>query len=312
MHIVPDKEQGLRLDMFLAARFDNLSRARIKNLIEKGLAEVEGARVKPGQRLKAGQKVSLTVPPPEPTELIPEKIDFGIIYQDSDIVVINKPAGLVVHPAAGHRTGTLVNGLLEACPDIVGVGGEARPGIVHRLDKDTSGVMVAAKTETAHRNLVDSFKAGAVRKTYLAICRGRPRADRGEIKTSIGRHPVRRKEMSVRSPHGRPAETHWEVLERFRMGASWLKVRILTGRTHQIRVHLASIGHPILGDSVYGVTMNAMRVDKAGGGDPVTRQMLHAWRLGLIHPGTGREMKFEAPIPADMDGVLVVFRGRES
>lgn len=293
------------MDQFLAAQAPDMSRSRLKTLIDSGLVELDGAKVKAGQRLRPGQTVTLVVPAIRPSDLAPDPgVMFDILYQDEDIVVIDKPPGLVVHPAAGHAEGTLVHGLLAACPDLVGVGGEGRPGIVHRLDKDTSGVMVAAKTDRAHRALVEQFKQGAIRKTYFALCRSWPREDRGEIDAPIGRHPVRRKEMSTRSRTGRAALTRWEVLRRFGVGISLVQLNILTGRTHQIRVHMASIGCPVLGDPVYGVGLSALKK----GGDQlkglVGRQMLHAKQLGLIHPIHGAEMVFVAPIPTDMAQVL--------
>ena len=220
--------------------------------------------------------------------------------------MVDKPAGLVVHPAAGHASGTLVHGLLAACPDMEGIGGEGRPGIVHRLDKDTSGVMVAAKTSEALRKLVDDFKNGRVSKTYLALCLGWPDRDRGEIDLPIGRHPVRRKEMSTRSNRGRPARTAYQVLARYGLGIGFLSVRIFTGRTHQIRVHLASQGFPVLGDPVYGRGPAALK----NGGGPlkklVRRQLLHSHRLSLKHPVTGRSLECEAPRPTDMARVLEI------
>ena len=230
---------------------------------------------------------------------------FEILYQDADIIVINKPPGLVVHPAAGHAEGTLVHGLLAVVEDLPGVGGEIRPGIVHRLDKDTSGVMVAAKTDAAHQALTAAFKGRGVDKAYLAICRGGPTKDRGIIDAPIGRHPIRRKEMSTRSKSGRTARTGYEVLDRFKMGACLVRLTLYTGRTHQIRVHLASLGCPVLGDPLYG------RAGPGGLKDPegrirslVNRQMLHSHKLGFAHPVSGERVDFEAPCPEDMVLVL--------
>lgn len=302
---VPASDEGERLDRFLAAQAAELSRSRVKNLIDQGLARVEGVEARPSQRLRAGQTVILIVPPVSPPDLEPDpEVIFDILYQDRDIIVVDKPPGLVVHPAAGHYSGTLVHGLLAACPDLAGIGGQARPGIVHRLDKDTSGVMVAAKTEQAHHALVQAFKSGGVKKTYAAVCRGWPSAGKGEINAPIGRHPSRRKEMSTRSRSSRSALTTWEVLRRFGLGASFLRLNIMTGRTHQIRVHLASIGCPVLGDKVYGVGLKALK--KSGGPlkGLVKRQMLHARRLGLVHPVRNEFMVFEAPLPPDMTLVL--------
>jgi len=310
--VVPPSAGGQRLDVFLVDQMPEVSRSRIKGLIDQGLAEVEGVRAKAGQRLKFGQNVTLIVPPVKPLELLPDsEVRFEILFQDKDLIVINKPPGLVVHPAAGHQSGTLVHGLLAVCPDLLEVGGRIRPGIVHRLDKDTSGVMVAAKNDQAHRALVDQFKGGAVQKVYLALCRGWPPVDRGEVDAPIGRHPIRRKEMSTRARLGRPALTRWEVLRRFRLGVSLVKLHLLTGRTHQIRVHLASIGFPVLGDFVYGVSAAGL---KDGGGplkEFIKRQMLHSRRLGLLHPQTGRKMVFEAPLPADMVSALEILEKNE-
>lgn len=265
---------------------------------------MDGNIVKAGQRLKPGQTISLTVPDPVPVELIPEpEVKFGIIYQDRDLIVVNKPPGLVVHPAAGHRHGTLVQGLLAACPDLAGIGGELRPGIVHRLDKDTSGVMVAAKTARAHQALVDQFKNRRIEKHYLGLCLGRPGLKQGRIDAPIGRHPSRRKEMSTKARSSKPALTEWNVLRLFHPGLSLLQLKILTGRTHQIRVHLASIGCPILGDRVYGRGLGQLRKhgDLKG---LVHRHMLHARTITFIHPSSGEEMMFEAELAKDMELVL--------
>ena len=307
---VPDEGAGERLDRFLASRAGELSRARIKGLIDRGLCRVDDKAAKAAQRLKAGQRVDLTVPETADPDLTPDAtVVFTILYEDADIVVVDKPAGLVVHPAAGHGAGTLVHGLLAACPDLSGVGGEARPGIVHRLDKDTSGVLIAAKTDRAHRVLADGFKNRAFDKTYLAVCVGRPEKNQGEIDAPIGRHPIRRKEMSIRSESGRRALTRYEVIETFPAGASYLRVHLLTGRTHQIRVHLASIGCPILGDPVYGKGAAGLKGHLGPMKHLVRRQQLHAHRLGLPHPVTNERMEFVAPVPADMVGVLAALAG---
>jgi 23S rRNA pseudouridine1911/1915/1917 synthase len=293
------EDHGERLDRRLAALWPDLSRARIKSLIEEGYCTVEGRRPKVGQKVQAGQLVVLTIPPTAPTDLFPDpEVVFSIIYQDADLIAIDKPPGLVVHPAVGHGTGTLVHGLLAACPDLTGIGGETRPGIVHRLDKDTSGVMVAAKNEKAHRALVEAFKERGVGKTYLAICRGRRPSPKGEVDLPIGRHPVHRKEMSTRSRAGRSALTRYELLRWYKEGVGFLKVQIFTGRTHQIRVHLAAIGCPVLGDPVYGKGAAGRLKGLAA------RQMLHSQRLTLDHPTSGERMIFEAPLPEDMARVL--------
>jgi 23S rRNA pseudouridine1911/1915/1917 synthase len=304
-HAVPAQGHGQRLDRFLTDLPLGLSRSQLKRLIDDGFVEVEGRPAKAGLKLKEGWSLVVTVPDPEPTRLVPEAgVRFAILYQDAELIVVDKPAGLVVHPAAGHRTGTLVHGLLAACTDLAGIGGEVRPGIVHRLDKDTSGVMIVAKTDRAHQDLAAQFKAGRVLKLYLGLCRGRTGLDQGVIEASIGRHPVWRKQMSTRSRSGRPAITRYEVLRRFDLGVSLLRLRLLTGRTHQIRVHLASIGCPILGDPVYGVGLGGL---KDGGRllrGLVARQMLHAQTIGFCHPVTREEMSFTSPLPEDMTRVL--------
>ncbi|MEW6261938.1 MAG: RluA family pseudouridine synthase [Thermodesulfobacteriota bacterium] len=309
--VVTEAEQDRRLDLFLAGRAADLSRARIQVLIQQGLILVDGQAVKASRRLKSGQTVRLIVPAPVTSQLIPEpEVDFDLLYQDADLVVIDKPAGLVVHPATGHRTGTLVHGLLAACPDLKGVGGELRPGLVHRLDKDTSGVMVVAKSEPALKGLVADFKSRGVQKNYLALCLGRPRLDRGQIDAPIGRHPLRRQEMSVRSRRGREALTKYEVLRQYEVGVSLLRLELLTGRTHQIRVHLASIGHPVLGDKVYGRGLAGLNRALAWRG-LVKRQMLHAQRLGFDHPITRIRLEFTAPLPGDMNEVIEVLDKQE-
>jgi len=301
---IPASSHGERLDRFLARRNPDLSRSRLKRLIDQGHVQVNKTPAKPSLNLKEGQLVSLIVPDASPSRLAPEPdIYFDILYQDRELIVVNKPAGLVVHPAAGHQTGTLVQGLLAVCPDLTGIGGENRPGIVHRLDKDTSGVMVVAKTDKAHHALAEQFKKGRIIKYYLALCRGWPRSNQGQIDTPIGRHPVRRKRMSARSPSGRPALTRFDVVRRFGQGVSLLRLNILTGRTHQIRVHLASIGCPILGDRVYGVGLGWLQKNKMLKG-LVTRQMLHAERITFIHPAVSQEMTFEAALPEDISRVL--------
>jgi 23S rRNA pseudouridine1911/1915/1917 synthase len=297
---VPSEGQGERLDRYLALSAPGLTRARIKTLIDEGGARVDGAEAKASRKLKAGQQVTLEVPDPAPLDLVPDPgVQFRILYQDPHLVVIDKPAGLVVHPAAGHATGTLVQGLLAACPDLEGVGGVIRPGIVHRLDKDTSGVMVAAKTDAAHQALVVAFKERRIQKIYLALCQGRPPRIRGEIDAPIGRHPARRKEMSVHSRSGRPALTGYEMLAELGLGVTVMRLTLGTGRTHQIRVHLAFLGCPVVGDSVYGRGLGPLK-HRTDLKPYLGRQMLHAFRLGFDHPVTGAPLLFEAPIPEDM------------
>jgi 23S rRNA pseudouridine1911/1915/1917 synthase len=291
---VPPEGAGRRLDAWLAAQHLELSRARIQDLIRSGHITVNGHPAKASLGLAAGMLVSLEIPPPTDSELQPEAIPINVLYEDGDLLVLNKPAGLVVHPAAGHASGTLVNALLAHCPALPGINGEKRPGIVHRLDRDTSGVMVVAKTELAMRALVDAFKARTVRKEYAALVWGVPAPASGRVETLIGRSARDRKKMSATPPRGRPAITLYETLEAF-ADAAWLRVRIETGRTHQIRVHMAWLGHPVIGDVEYG----RQRATRLAVPLPA-RQMLHAERLTLVHPRTGQSLTFTAPLPEDM------------
>jgi 23S rRNA pseudouridine1911/1915/1917 synthase len=279
------QEAGVRLDQYLAAQRPDLSRVRLQALIRSGHITVDGNTVRPAHRLKRGETIAITEPPPVPSEVMPEAIPLDILHEDADLIVLNKPAGLVVHPAAGHRGGTLVNALLHHCEALSGIGGVERPGIVHRLDKDTSGCLVVALNDAAHHSLVRQFAGRTVEKIYLALVAGKVRSQGGEIDAAIARHPVHRQKMAV-VERGRPARTGWRMLREIEGGAL-IECRLHTGRTHQIRVHLKHIGLPLLGDEVYG---------KAAG---YPRQMLHAWRLAFDHPRTGARIKFESPIPAD-------------
>jgi 23S rRNA pseudouridine1911/1915/1917 synthase len=287
---------GIRLDVFIAERLPGCSRSSAALLITTERFTVNGRARKPSYRLKADDVVSGRLPAPQPCGFQPEPIALSILHEDADIIVIDKPAGLVIHPAPGHRSGTLVNALLYHCPDLTGIGAELRPGIVHRLDKDTSGTLVVAKTAAALEHLAGQFKRRTVRKDYLALVYGEMPAASGTVRLPIGRHPVDRKRMSTVSRRGRDAETEWRVL-RVLCGASLLEVGLRTGRTHQIRVHCAAIGHPILGDPVYGRGRGG---ERRGPG----RQMLHALRLELDHPRTGERMRFESPLPEDMREVI--------
>ena len=296
-HRVTRELAGRRLDALLAQLEPALSRAQAQRLIERGLVTVEGRASKPSHRVREGERIEARVPAPESAELEPEAIPLRVVYEDADLIVIDKPAGLVVHPAPGHAHGTLVHALLHHCPDLAGVGGVARPGIVHRLDKGTSGLLVAAKHDLAHRSLAAQFKAHSIDREYRALVRGAPRADEGCVRAPIGRHPVDRKRFSTRARIGRAAVTHWSV-ER-RLGAhTLLRVRLETGRTHQIRVHLASVGLPIAGDPVYGAS-------RRGNTPPgLERPALHAALLGFDHPRSGERMRFESPLPEDLERVL--------
>ena len=276
-----------RLDAYLARVEPSLSRSRIKSLIEGGHVLVEGTTCKPSRRLRPGERLTLTVPPPQPIELKPESIPVHVVYQDSHLLVLDKPAGLSVHPGPGHPAHTLVNALLALIPDLPGIGGYLRPGIVHRLDKDTSGLMVVAKTESAHIHLSRQLKDRAMAKGYLALTQGRIPTSEGTIDAPLGRHPVHRKRIAVVTS-GRTARTDYRVLQHF-SDATYLDVTLHTGRTHQIRVHMAHLGHPLVGDAVYGHNHPLLQ-----------RHFLHAHKLAFTHPATGEWVGFTAPLPDDL------------
>ena len=286
-----------RLDKVLQERYPDFSRSRIEGLIKAGFVTVNGAVAeKAGQKVAETDEIGVEIPPPVPAEPQPEDIPLTVVFEDEHMLVVDKAPGMVVHPAPGHFTGTLVNALLHRCPDLSGIGGVARPGIVHRLDQDTSGLLVVAKTQAAMDGLTPAFASHkSLTKTYLAVCHGRPRLDAGRIENLIGRHPVDRKRMAIVEKNGKLAITNWKVLGPGRAGTSLVECVIETGRTHQIRVHMASLGCPVIGDRVYGKGALDRKLE------PVPeRQMLHAWRLKLWHPVFGVEMSLEAPIPSDM------------
>lgn len=281
------EEGGVRLDVWLASCKEIPSRAFAQKLIEEGRVRVNDTLpTKAGHKLQAGDVVEVSLPPPVPAEPQPEAIPLDVVFEDDHLLVVNKPAGMVVHPAPGHTSGTLVNALLHHCPDLPGIGGVKRPGIVHRLDKETSGLLVVAKTEVALVRLARAIKERRVERHYRAIVQGVVQVDRATIDVPIGRHPVKRHQMAV-IEGGRPSVTHIEVLERFGP-ATFLKATLQTGRTHQIRVHMAYIGHPVVGDQRYGAKMEA---------DWVDRHALHAAELAFTHPVTGKAMEFTAPLP---------------
>lgn len=310
-------DTGLRLDTVVSRHVEDLTRSAAGNLIRQACIRVGGRPVKPGYRLKAGDTITGEIPPPREPDCQPEPIDIRILHEDAHIIVIDKQAGLVVHPAPGNFSGTLVNALLHHCPDLRGIGNVLRPGIVHRLDKDTTGALVVAKTDRAHGHLSAQFKARTVRKTYLALVDGSPPAAAGIIDAPIGRHPADRKRMSTLGHSGRRAETHWRVAERL-PAAALLEVDIKTGRTHQIRVHCAAQGHPVVGDSVYGrrraQAHPSVRRDREACElmASARRQMLHAWMLSFTHPVTAESMTFRAPIPDDMAQLLEKLRTLKS
>ncbi|MEW6333082.1 MAG: RluA family pseudouridine synthase [Thermodesulfobacteriota bacterium] len=311
-HTVAPETGGLRLDLFLTRMEPGLSRAQIQRAVAEGRVLVNGRPVKAGRRLKTGDTVAVHLPAAKPPGAAPEAIPLTILYEDSSLLVVDKPAGMVVHPAAGHPGGTLVNALLHHCRDLSGIGGVLRPGIVHRLDKGTSGLIVAAKSDAAHQGLAGQFKRREVKKSYLALVYGNPRTDGGTIEAAVGRHPADRKKMSTASRRGRSAVTRWHVRERFGV-AALLEIDMETGRTHQIRVHLTEIGHPLVGDPVYGGTGRIRSVEDAALRSrmkTLDRQALHAWQLSFTHPVTGEPLRFSSSPPADMASLCRFLRER--
>ncbi len=291
--MAPKQVARLRLDRFLASQLSGHSRARLQRLIRARFVRLNGQAARPRDLVHAGDVIELTEPPLEKIDNQPEHIPLEILFEDDDLIVISKPAGLVVHPGAAHREHTLVNALLHHCPALSGIGGKERPGIVHRLDKETSGCLVIAKNDQAHRGLATQFAARSVEKIYLALVAGKLRKTAGVIEERIGRHPVDRQRMSVTSSRGRAAKTEYRVV-RSSDKMSLVECQLHTGRTHQIRVHLHHLGHPVLGDKVYA--------PKSAKDYP--RQMLHAWKLGFQHPCTGEWKKFEAPLPEDFTDAM--------
>ena len=286
--IVPKEAGRLRLDQFLARALPKFSRSRIQQLIRQKFVTLNDSPARPRDLIRADDRIEIKEPPPEKIDIEPKAIPLDVLYEDDDLLVINKPAGLVVHPGAGERAHTLVNALLHRFPKLSGIGGKERPGIVHRLDKDTSGCLVVAKNDEAHRGLSAQFAARSVEKIYLALVGGKLRKTAGTIEEKIGRHPVDRQRMSVASKRGRAAKTEYRAIASSNE-MSLLECRLHSGRTHQIRVHLHHLGHPVLGDKVYG-----SRFAKT-----FPRQMLHAWKLGFQHPRAGDWKNFEAPLPND-------------
>lgn len=309
---VESSRAGDRLDSFVASEIDNCSRSFASSLIRKGKIIVDGCKKKPGYTVKTGEEVSGTIVQPETPDFIPEAIPLEILYEDSDLIVVNKMPGMVVHPAPGHPSGTLVNALMHHCPDLKGISGSLRPGIVHRLDKDTSGVLVAAKNSQAMNHLAEQFKSRRISKQYLALVYGVPKESSGTIDLPIGRHPTDRKKMSVVSRTSRKALTHWSIREAF-SGACLLELDIRTGRTHQIRVHCLSMGHPVIGDPIYsnrGALKQLAVVSKQMeiASKSARRQMLHSRVLRFVHPTRGKWITVKAPLPEDLSRLLREFR----
>lgn len=280
-----------RLDQYLAGLDTGMTRSRLSRLIVEGQVLVNGGPAKPSHKVRAGDRISLSVPPPRPSSVGPQEIPVTVVYQDASVVVIDKPAGLAVHPGPGHPDMTLVNALLAMCPDIQGIGGEIRPGIVHRLDKDTSGLMMVAKTHQAHNDLSSQIKSRQVTKGYLALVEGTPKQLHGKVDAPVGRHPRRRTRMAV-VVGGKEARTNYKVIHQV-AGYSLLEIYLETGRTHQIRVHMAYLGHPLLGDTTYGRSSSL-----------VNRHFLHAFHLGFKHPVNGESLEFKIDLPSDLTPVI--------
>lgn len=293
--------KGQRLDVFVVEHCPELSRSHVQKLIEQGMVLVDGAQRKANYKLRGTEEVQVSVPEAEPITAAPEDIPLDILYEDKDIIVVNKARGMVVHPASGVYSGTLVNALLHHCQDLSGINGEIRPGIVHRLDKDTSGVMVCAKNDTAHLDLAEQIRTKTAHRTYWAIVHGNIKEEAGIIKGDIGRHPTDRKKMAIVRENGKPAVTHFKVLDRFGE-YTLVECKLETGRTHQIRVHMTSIGHPLVNDPKYG--------PKKSSPFAIQGQALHSLQLTLTHPVTKEKMTFTAPVPSDMEKILTGLRNK--
>ena len=281
-------ETGVRIDRCLSDKYEDLSRSYLQKLLKEQGITVNGKPVKANYKLQTGDQVQITVPDLSEPDILPENIPLDILYEDEDILVVNKPKGMVVHPANGHTYGTLVNAILYHCQgNLSGINGVMRPGIVHRIDKDTTGALLVCKNDTAHRDLAQQLKDHSIKRRYRAIVWGNIKEEEGTIEGPIGRHPVDRKKMAINYKNGKDAVTHYKVLERFG-NATYIECRLETGRTHQIRVHMTSIGHPLLGDEIYGSGKNPYHLQG---------QTLHAMILGFVHPRTGKYMEFSAPLP---------------
>ncbi|WCK53058.1 RluA family pseudouridine synthase [Aneurinibacillus sp. Ricciae_BoGa-3] len=300
--IVETEDAGERIDKFLAAVQEGYSRSQLQIWLKEGHVTVNGKEVKGNYRLQDGDEIVLTVPPPKDLDIAAEPMDLAVVYEDSDVIVVNKPRGLVVHPAPGHYSGTLVNGLLAHCNDLSGINGVLRPGIVHRIDKDTSGLIMAAKNDRAHESLAAQLKAHTVTRRYIALVHGVIGHDKGTIDAPIGRDPKNRQQMAVVFENSKPAVSHFAVLERFK-DFTLVELKLETGRTHQIRVHMKYINHPLLGDPKYG--------PKSDSDFPIEGQALHARDLGFVHPTTGEYMEFTSPLPDDMESIIRLLHLRD-
>lgn len=295
--VIEEDLVGERLDVALSKHVQDKSRSYLQGLVEEGRVLVNSKSRKSNYKMRLGDKVDVSVPEPVGLDVIPEDIPLDILYEDSDVIVVNKPQGMVVHPANGNLTGTLVNALLWHCKDLSGINGVARPGIVHRIDKDTSGVLVVAKNDNAHNKLAEQFKEHSITRIYFALCEGLLKKDEGTVDAPLARHPVDRLKIAI-VPGGRRAVTHYKVMERFN-SHTLVECRLETGRTHQIRVHMSHIGHPLVGDPVYGYKKQRFKVEG---------QLLHAARLGFVHPSTGKYVEFETKLPDYFQKVVEVLK----
>lgn len=286
--LVEETEGGVRIDRFLAEKCEDISRSFLQKLLKDQQISVNGKAVKANYKVQPGDSIMLEMPEPKELDILPEDIPLDILYEDDALLVVNKPKGMVVHPSAGHVSGTLVNAVLAHCKgNLSGINGVLRPGIVHRIDKDTTGALLICKKDSVHRDLAEQLKEHSIKRRYRAIVQGNLKEDEGTIEGPIGRHPIDRKKMAINPKNGKDAVTHYRVLERFG-NSTYVECRLETGRTHQIRVHMTSIGHPLLGDEVYGSSKNPYHLQG---------QTLHAMVLGFIHPVCGEYMEFEAPLP---------------
>ena len=293
--LVPEEQEDVRIDRYLAETCENLSRSYIQKLLKDGEVLVDGKAVKASYKVCSGDQVIVDIPEAVEPEILAEDMELDILYEDPDVILVNKPKGMVVHPAAGHYSGTLVNGLMAHCKDqLSGINGVMRPGIVHRIDRDTTGVLIVCKNDFAHNAVAAQLKEHSITRRYLALVHGVIKEDEGTVNAPIGRHPTERKKMSINEKNGRHAVTHYRVLRRF-SHYTYIECRLETGRTHQIRVHMASIGHPLLGDEVYGPRKCPFSLQG---------QTLHAAVLGFVHPRTGEYLEFQAPLPEYFEKLL--------
>ena len=285
---VSDGQSGIRIDRYLSEMNEELSRSYIQKLLKEQKITVNGSAVKANYKVQEGDEISVAVPDIKEPDILPEDIPLDILYEDNDVLIVNKPKGMVVHPSAGHTSGTLVNAVMAHCGEhLSGINGALRPGIVHRIDKDTTGALLICKDDVVHRDLAEQLKEHSIKRRYRAVVQGNLKEDEGTVNAPVGRHPTDRKKMAINHKNGKEAVTHYKVLERFGQ-ATYIECRLETGRTHQIRVHMASLGHPLLGDTVYGSSKNPYHLQG---------QALHAMILGFVHPVTGEYMEFEAPLP---------------